>query len=58
MTTLTLDAPARRRPSYSLFSALSTWHKARQTRKALQQLDDHLLRDIGIERGCIDAFTR
>ena len=29
---------------------LAKWSERRRTRKALGQLDDHLLRDVGLER--------
>lgn len=36
---------------------LVKWEERRRTRKALQQLDDHLLRDVGITRHEADMET-
>lgn len=38
----------------TLFASFATWNDARQTRKALGQLSDRELEDIGLCRGDID----
>ncbi|MEN8894391.1 DUF1127 domain-containing protein [Planktotalea arctica] len=38
----------------TLFAAFATWNDARQTRKALNELTDRELEDIGLCRGDID----
>lgn len=40
-----------------LIGSISAWNDARQTRKALYQLSDRELADIGLERGEIDRLT-
>ncbi len=45
-------------PIAVLFSNLKNWNDTRATRKALAQLSDHELEDIGILRGDIDDFSR
>ena len=36
---------------------IARWHRTRTTRQALAGLDDHLLRDIGLERADIDGLV-
>ena len=38
-------------------ASLSAWNDARKTRKALSQLSDHQLDDIGLIRGDIDQIA-
>lgn len=40
----------------ALFGAIAAWNDARLTRKALSQLSDRELEDIGLERGDIDRI--
>ncbi|HVL21245.1 MAG TPA: DUF1127 domain-containing protein [Amaricoccus sp.] len=63
MTCTTTDFP-RRGPAPSL-TLIERWHRRLQRRRAnavaeraLRRLDDHLLRDIGIERADIAAELR
>jgi uncharacterized protein YjiS (DUF1127 family) len=37
-------------PVVGLFDRLLSWHERHRQRRALGQLDDHLLRDIGLNR--------
>ncbi|MEM9438659.1 MAG: DUF1127 domain-containing protein [Pseudomonadota bacterium] len=39
------------------FDALKSWNEARETRKALRQLNTHQLNDIGITSADIDLFV-
>lgn len=42
-----------------LFATLAEWQENRVTARHLASLDDHLLRDIGIDnRGMIDSYLR
>ena len=41
---------------HTTISAIATWHNRRATRKALAQLSDHELADIGLDRGLIDQI--
>jgi uncharacterized protein YjiS (DUF1127 family) len=53
------DPLARSRGLFgSVIAGLRRRHDARLARLRLKRLDDHLLRDIGIERGRIDALLR
>ena len=40
------------------FGALEAWQDARLTRKALSDLTDHELADIGLSRGQIETFAQ
>lgn len=40
----------------SILSAIAAWNDARATRKALEQLTDRQLEDIGLLRGEIDQI--
>lgn len=57
-----LDHTRSTRPGYgtgvlsNLIGAISAWNDARLTRKALAQLSDRELNDIGLERGDIDRM--
>jgi uncharacterized protein YjiS (DUF1127 family) len=42
----------------SVIAGLRRRHDTRLARQRLKRLDDHLLRDIGIERGRIDELLR
>ena len=59
-----LIASAARRataPERFLATVRETWKRVRTihaTRRALRQLDDHQLLDIGVEPGAIDAIAR
>jgi uncharacterized protein YjiS (DUF1127 family) len=58
MTDISMGMVSQPAPSHiSLFSKFTQWHHNRLTRKALYKLDDHLLRDIGLERCDIKAFS-
>lgn len=39
-------------------AAFAAWNQGRATRKALSQLTDRQLRDIGLVRGDIDFITK
>jgi uncharacterized protein YjiS (DUF1127 family) len=41
-----------------LVAALGAWNDARATRRALEGLDAHLLRDIGLEQSPTDQAVR
>ena len=42
-----------------LLRRIATWHRRRAEHRALLQLDDHLLRDIGLDRlQVMDRATR
>ncbi len=42
-----------------LLGRIAAWHRRRATGRALLQMDDHLLRDIGIDRlQVMDAASR
>jgi uncharacterized protein YjiS (DUF1127 family) len=63
MTCTTIDSP--RRPAPPRLTLLERWHRRLQHRRAtalakhrLGQLDDHLLRDIGLDRADIDRWVR
>ncbi len=55
-------APAHTRPAFGLLSrlveAVISWNDRRATRKALAQLSDRELDDIGLNRGDIDRVAR
>jgi uncharacterized protein YjiS (DUF1127 family) len=57
-----LDQTRSTRPGYgfgglsNIIGAISAWNDARITRKALAQLSDRELEDIGLERGDIDRM--
>lgn len=58
----TLRAPAAA-PSFgyglsALWATVSAWNSARHTRRALSQLSDHELQDIGLTRYDIDRVSR
>lgn len=40
-------------PLKALFTLFTNWNNVRRTHKALAALDDHLLRDIGLDRSDI-----
>ena len=40
-------------PVLKLLNAIHRWHERRQAIQALSELDDRILRDIGIDRGAI-----
>lgn len=42
---------------FKLFGTVAAWNDARMTRKALSQLSDRELDDIGLIRGDIDRIT-
>lgn len=50
MSAFSILRPFSRRPS-SLRNLVVEWVERRSTRAALAQLDDHLLRDIGLTLG-------
>jgi len=43
-------------PLVTLGRTLRQWNDLRQTRKALSRLNDHLLEDIGLTRGDVEAL--
>lgn len=66
MTTRIAYSAAYLRPSFSarlgdvLSAALATprrWARRRHDRRALLQLDDHMLRDIGVDRTRVEAMA-
>ena len=42
---------------FKIFSTVAAWNDARQTRKALYQLSDRELEDIGLQRGDIERIA-
>ena len=42
----------------ALYTTFLAWNDARVTRRALSQLSDHELEDIGLVRGDIDTIAR
>lgn len=68
MTTLASYAAcqtASKGPGIGPLAMLRAWHSAssrerthRRAAKALRELDDHMLNDIGLTRGGIDAAVR
>lgn len=40
-----------------LFGRIHAWNEARRTRNALSQLSDHVLDDIGLNRGDIERLS-
>lgn len=45
------------RPVHGLATAVRRWRERRETRQALQRLDDRLLADIGLSRAMIDSVV-
>lgn len=45
-------------PLAGLFSLLARWLRRIQHRRALRELDDRMLRDIGLTRGEVDRISR
>jgi len=62
MTTLDTFAPARRAPSFSIFSNILgnviSWNDNRVTVKMLSKLTDRELNDIGLERADISNWSK
>ncbi|MEM7547897.1 MAG: DUF1127 domain-containing protein [Pseudomonadota bacterium] len=44
------DHHRRARLTWPLWQYIAAWHKAARARRALRQLNDHMLRDIGLTR--------
>ena len=58
--TAAFTAPRSTKLSAMLSEALATprlWARRRHERASLQQLDDHLLRDIGLDRSRVDEMA-
>jgi uncharacterized protein YjiS (DUF1127 family) len=45
-------------PGLAVVAAVRRWHQRRQTIRTLLELDDHLLKDIGLTRSTIFAAVR
>ena len=56
-TTRTASATGFTGGLYRIFGKFAAWNDARLTRKALSQLSDRELDDIGLARGDIDHLT-
>jgi uncharacterized protein YjiS (DUF1127 family) len=61
--TQTFTAKTRTSGVKAVLRALQTWAKRHRSRHSLAQLDDHMLRDIGLDRGeaqqeCAKPFWR
>jgi uncharacterized protein YjiS (DUF1127 family) len=55
-TTLRLHRPAPLRLFDDARDGFARWRRERESRLALQSLDRHLLRDIGVDAGLIETL--
>ena len=58
MAQAALDRPRQRVPLNSVWQALRRWWEIRSSTRALKELDNRMLRDIGVDRHDIEAVVR
>jgi uncharacterized protein YjiS (DUF1127 family) len=58
MAQVVLDSPRQRVPLAALWRALRRWWEVRSSIRTLKQLDNRMLRDIGLDRYDIEAEVR
>ncbi|MGB7269258.1 MAG: DUF1127 domain-containing protein [Albidovulum sp.] len=49
---------ARKTVSWTIVTALKTWRRRMRDRRALSNLDAHMLRDIGLDQMTVDREIR